>query len=265
MLRPRLTHFFLKATGLAFVMVAGLIAPAATAAGVYPSSTLGYDVSYATRVYPATIFNFAIVSVTRGKALVDNKRFVSEFAWARFGAAAAPTIYMNLNAPYGSTVAGHIGSPKACAAATNSEPTACEGYNYGYNAAKHSYAYAKANNAVSAIWWLDIETANSWSEDPAVNDATLQGAIDYLNAQGIRVGVYSMAFMWREIMGVGFVPKQALGGSMVTTPVWMPVGIMSQVAATNSCLTRTSFIPGNPIWLVQYEASSTAIDQNLAC
>ncbi len=237
----------------------------AVAAGVYPSSTLGYDVSYATKAYPATIFNFAIVSVTRGKALVDNKRFVSEFAWARFGAAAAPTIYMNLNAPYGSTVAGNIGSPKACAAAPSSEPTACEGYNYGYNAAKHSYAYATANGATSPIWWLDIEDANSWSKNLAVNDATMQGAMDYLNAQNIRVGVYSMAFMWKKIMGAGFTPKQVLDGSPVATPVWMPVGIMSQVAATNACLTRTSFIPGNPIWLVQYEANSTAIDQNLSC
>lgn len=258
----------IRTIALLAVAAVSVAAPvAAAAAGVYGASAIGYDVSYATHAYPATNFGFGIVGVTRGKAFVHNPRFASEYAWARFGSVTAPTVYMNLNAPYGSTVAGHIGTPKLCLgrAATSTEPTACEGYNYGYNAAKDAFSYAKSASAESAVWWLDIEEANSWSEDATVNGATIQGAIDFLNAQGVRVGIYSMPYMWRAIAGRDFVPAQALRGQAVATPIWLPVGIKSLVGAINTCVTGTSFIAGSPIWLIQYVADAKAIDQNLAC
>lgn len=245
------------------------------AAGIYPSSNLGYDLSYNTRVYPQTGFNFAIVGVNAGKAFTYNSRLVSEYNWAKFGSATAPTLYMNLNAPYGSTVAGHISRPKTCpvrvatsslsAGSAQAGPTECEGYNYGYNAAEDAYAYTQTKGTMSEFWWLDIEEANSWSATTTVNAATIQGAIDYLNTRSVRVGIYSMPRMWREIAGKGFTPTQTIGGKAVVIPTWLPVGVMSQVSATNACVTKKSFIPGSPIWLIQYEASSSAIDQNLSC
>jgi hypothetical protein len=263
------TNFILLTT----LALSGFSLPFITAAAVgspYTSSNLGYDVSFNAHSYPATSFNFGIVGVSGGKAFVDNDRLASEYSWARFGPSTAPTIYMNLNAPYGSTVAGHIESPKSCPpiatiSIVSTEPTTCEGYNYGYNAAQHAYAYAKSNGVTSSLWWLDIEEANSWSSDPAVNDATIQGAIDYLNAEGIRVGIYSTPDMWQDIAGSDFVPTQTINGDKVSTPNWLPVGIMSQIDALNACVTDTGFISGSPIWLVQYEANSTAVDQNIAC
>lgn len=241
---------------------------------VYPSSNVGYDMSYNTYVYPATIFSFGIVGVSGGKAFVHNDRLTSEYSWARFGAI-APTVYMNLNAPYGTTVVGHINDPKSCephaASSTPSissgqaEPTVCEGYNYGYNAAKDSYSYAKGAGVSSKLWWLDIEEANSWSADTAVNDATIQGAIDYLNTQGVRAGIYSVARMWSDIAGSGFVPAQTVNGQSAPAPTWLPIGISNLVSAINACATYTSFIVGSPIWLTQYVANPTAIDQNVSC
>lgn len=236
---------------------------------VYPPSNVGYDMSYNTYAYPATVFSFGIVGISGGKAFIHNDRLPSEYSWARLGGI-APTVYMNLNAPYGSTVTGHIDTPKSCPAraATSSgqvEPTACEGYNYGYNAAQDAYAYAKSKSVTSSFWWLDIEEANSWSPDTTVNDATIQGAIDYLNTQGTRAGIYSVARMWNDIAGNGFVPAQTMNGQSVPTPTWLPIGISSLVSAINACTTYTSFIVGNPIWLVQYVANSTAVDQNVAC
>ena len=238
-----------------------------TTSSPYGASSIGFDVSYGTRDYPATSFGFGIVSVTRGKAFVNNPRLVSEFNWAKFGSAVAPTLYMNLNAPYGSSVAGHTSTPKTCpsSVSTSTEPTACEGYNYGYNAARDAYGYAKTSGTTASLWWLDIEEANSWSDTLAVNDATIQGAIDYLNTQNVRVGVYSMGFMWNAIAGSTFVPTQTVSGVAVSTPTWLPVGIETLVGAINSCVTRASFISGNPIWIIQYVADATAIDQNLAC
>ena len=233
----------------------------------YITSNVGYDLSYNTFAYPSIGFNFGIVGITGGKAFVHNDRLVSEYSWARFGLGAAPTLYMNLNAPYGSTVIGHINGPKSCvlSTATSTEPTACEGYNYGYNAAHDAYSYTKSSGVSSSLWWLDIEEANSWSTNPAVNDATIQGAIDYLNTENIRVGIYSAPHMWQEIAGNDFIPIQTIGGKAVSIPNWFPIGIMNRVGAINACVTDTGFIMGSPIWLIQYETSSTAVDQNVAC
>ena len=232
----------------------------------YPSSNIGFDLSYNALSYPSDRFSFGIVGISGGKAFVHNNRLASEYSWTQFGTI-APTVYMNLNAPYGSTVAGNIASPKSCPAraATSTEPTACEGYNYGYNAAKDAYSYANSAGVSSKLWWLDIEEANSWSPDTLVNDATIQGAIDYLNTQGTRAGIYSVAGMWRDIAGSSFVPTQTIGGQTVSLPTWMPIGISDLVSAINICATGTSFVAGSPIWLVQYVANSTAVDQNVAC
>lgn len=253
-----------------FSLLSVFLLPAVSLAAVgspYTPSNMGYDVTFSTFAYPSESFGFAIIGVTGGKAFVDNKRFLSGVAWARFASATAATLYMNLNAPYGSTVKGHISSPRVCPvkAATSTEPTACEGYNYGYQAAEHSYLYAKARGFESSLWWLDIEEANSWSKDVTVNQATIQGAIDYLNTKNIRVGVYSMMRMWRDIAGKDFTPQQRIDAKDVVIPVWLPVGVRSQIGAINTCNSGKSFIPGSPIWIVQYEASSTAIDQNIAC
>jgi len=236
----------------------------------YFSSTMGYDLSYNTLSYPAESFGFAVVGVTGGKAFVHNSRISSEYQWTKFSAKTAATLYMNLNAPYGSTVVANIGAPKTCPAraagssATSTEPTACEGYNYGYNAAKDAYTYATGTGVTSSLWWLDIEEANSWSVDTSANDTTIQGAIDYLNSKNIRVGIYSVPFMWKNIAGT-YVPTQTIGGLPIPIPTWFPIGITTIVGAINACSTISSFIPGSPVWVVQYEADSTAVDQNVAC
>lgn len=141
----------------------------------YIASSDGYDLSFATTVYPTIPFGFAVVGVTGGKAFVHNPRIVSEYSWAHFGSGAAPTVYMNLNAAYGSTVtAANVSGPQNCTMSATApaistttattiypEPSVCESYNYGYNAAKDSYMYATNNKATSSLWWLDIEEANS--------------------------------------------------------------------------------------------------------
>ncbi len=226
-------------------------APHVSAAGsLYRQGALGYDLSYNTLAYPADSFGFAVVGVTGGKAFVHNARISSEYQWTRFSTATAATLYMNLNAPYGSTVAANIVSPKTCPSrlagesATTTEPTACEGYNYGYNAAKDAYAYATGAGVTSALWWLDIEEANSWSDDPSVNDASIQGAIDYLNSQNIRVGIYSVPSMWQNIAGT-YVPTQTIGGSSVLIPTWFPIDATpcSDWNTFASTVTRSGRVP----------------------
>ena len=246
---------------------------------VYPFGSLGFDLSFDTKAYPVDPFGFAVVGVSGGRAFSDNARLVSEYKWAQnFATRAAPTFYLNLNAPYGARATGaNVESPMACAtpfgASTTSasaggtypDPAPCAGYNYGYHTAEHSYEYATAQGVSARFWWLDIEEANSWSENAAVNDAVIQGAIDALNAHGVRVGIYSMTFMWNNIAGKGFVPTQTISGKTVPIPVWFPIGVATRTEAINACHTAPSFIPGMPVWIIQYEADSTAVDQNITC
>lgn len=250
----------------------------ATLGSLYPSSGVGYDISYNTKDYPQPPFGFAVIGVTAGKAFTANQRLFTEYDWARLSSATSPTFYLNLNAPYGSSATtANVTGPKACdtlfgpaktsaaSGGTYPEPTPCAAYNYGYNTAKHAYAYAANLPYVSSsFWWLDVEEANSWSDDTAVNDEVIQGAIDYLNSKDIRVGVYSVPYMWKNIAGAGFTPTQNAKGQ-TSIPTWFPIGISTQVKALNACLDRASFIPGSPVWIIQYELDRTSVDQNVAC
>src|SRR5206468_4872202 len=51
-------------------------------------------------------------------------------------------------------------------------------------------------------WWLDVETANSWTSTTAFNVDALQGAADYLASVGASsVGFYSGSSSWQPITG----------------------------------------------------------------
>ena len=248
-----------------------------TSGSPYTSSNLGYDLSYNARNYPQIPFGFVVVGVTAGKAYTHNDRAHSEYSFAQFGST-RPTFYLNLNAPYGSTAtSANMSAPHVCDAlfgatttstssgGTYPEPTICASYNYGYNAAKNAYSYTKSTNISSPLWWLDIEDANSWSPNVTVNDAVIQGAIDYLNSNSIRVGIYSVPYMWSNIAGDSFSPIQSLSGTSATTPTWFPIGIATEVKALNACFYSSSLIPNSPAWIIQYEEDSTSVDQNIAC
>jgi len=258
--------------GLASPVTAPPVAPSLphvpVVSSFYRASNLGFDYSYNAPSFPPASFGFGVIGVSGGKSFTQNPRLVQEFNWANFGSGARPTFYMNLNAPYGTTVAGHVSSPENCpttTVGTTTDPTACAGYNYGYNAAASALAYTKSNNVSSPLWWLDIETANSWSPDASVNDQVIQGAIDYLNSQGIRAGIYSMPYMWNTIAGTNFVPTQIVNGQQESLPLWIPIGISDQIGAGDYCSVGSPFVAGSPIWIVQYETSPTAVDQNFSC
>lgn len=248
-----------------------------TSGSSYTTGSLGYDLSFNTLSYPDVSPGFVVIGVTAGKAYTYNERIHSEYSFAQSGFI-RPTLYLNLNAPYGSTATStNISAPHVCGAlfgatttsvsagGTYPEPTVCASYNYGYNTAKDAYAYTTRARISSLLWWLDIEEANSWSLNVEVNDAAIQGAIDYLNSEGVRAGIYSVPYMWHAIAGDSFSPTQLLSGKSATTPTWFPIGISTQVNALNACFNNNPLIPGSPVWIIQYEANSTAVDQNIAC
>lgn len=117
----------------------------------------------------------------------------------------------------------------------------CQSYNYGYNAAQFSYQYAISQNASSPMWWLDIETANSWSAKTSLNDLVIQGAIEFLQGQNLTVGIYSTKNQWNAIAGTTYKPG---------LPNWV-AGAPSLSAAPSYCSSTYAF-GGGSVWLVQY-------------
>jgi hypothetical protein len=55
--------------------------------------------------------------------------------------------------------------------------------------------------AARAAWWLDIETANTWSSTVALNSADIRGMVDFFTGRSVTVGIYSTGFQWNQITG----------------------------------------------------------------
>lgn len=180
---------------------------------------IGYDISFPQcgRRFPSDPA-FAIVGVNGGRAFTVNPCLgagngPSQLAWA----GPYTEFYLNTGnpAPELSRAPWPTGqmAPRYC---THEDPDsiACA-YDYGWNGALHAYrtavrAYVSLGWApadavrtpVANRWWLDVETGNSWRDDPALNVAALQGAIDYLELMDVAaIGIYSTGHMWEAIVG----------------------------------------------------------------
>ncbi len=240
---------FRPALVVALVVTAILPLSGSALANVGPYTGLGYDISYPQCSGPITTTSFpgnsfAVIGVNHGRPYTTNECFADEFA-------KAPTmrsVYMNLAAPIGkSATADRTSVPKICQLGDR----ACKGYNYGFNAAKDAYA---TSGSQGGIWWLDIETTNSWI-GADVNRQTIQGAIDFFTTElystyaprstTMQVGVYSSPSMWNSITGSW---KNGL-------PVWY-------AGASGTTCSVPSFT-GGPVWLVQNASATSGGD--LAC
>jgi hypothetical protein len=235
----------------------------ASASSYYGSGTSGYDISYpqcstASTSWPVAAFG--IVGATGGRAFTSNSCLGTEFAWAGSGTpGAAPSLYMNLNYPVGSTASNGKTGPAGTCSKSNS---VCYAYNYGYNAA----SYAFGLGASSTMWWLDIETGNSWSKTNSLNDQVIEGAVDYIQTHGATAGVYSTASMWRTIAGSSFVPGATPGPGGLTSPLvvaanWVP-GSSSLCGNAGAALYSSG-----AVWLAQstVQVNGATYDADYAC
>lgn len=225
----------------------------ALAYGIFTSGQTGYDISYPQGSISSlpSAFDFLVVGTTNGRAYTDNPYLGTQVALA---GTKTLSLYMNLNAPVGSTVKGNTSTPETCVKGDK----LCQARNYGYNAAAHSYVYAQNNHANSTMWWLDIETGNSWSSSQAINDATIQGAINFLNLKGATVGIYSTQSMWNTIAGSSFIPNQTVNTNGFV-PNWIPgASASSPQVACSSTITANG-----QAWLTQYV--SGGLDHDYAC
>jgi len=157
---------------------------------------------------------------------------------------------MNLNYRIGRTAKnGNDGPLGKCGKRDND----CRDYNYGSNAAEAAFLYANSQGASSEVWWIDIETANSWSRKSAQNVLVIQGAVDYLVGQGRTVGIYSTSFQWGQITG---------GYDGFGVPIWI-AGATDAATAAAFCENSSLFFAGGDPWLVQYVENG--LDRDYAC
>jgi len=228
------------------------------------NTTRGFDISYPQcgGAYPANPA-FGIVGINGGRVFSVNPCLASQVTW---GGGAATELYANTANPGPALSsfwpAGQT-TPRFCDP-DNTDTADCA-FDYGFNAAKHSYETAAAaykslglsTSPSAARWWLDVETSNSWREDDlGMNVAALQGEVAYLrDVAGVTLlGFYSTTHQWGLITG----------GTKVFAayPSW-GAGARSERVARNLCETTTTSFTGGPLVMVQYPYSG--YDANVRC
>jgi len=233
-----------------------LNAVASAAFNPYVSGTAGYDFSYIQCGSAAPSATFGVVGVNAGYPFTYyNSCLASEYAAAATTGNAAVYINTGYDPTYTAIDGRH--TTQACANAspavtgTSAQQAA---WAVGCSEAERDLAYATAQSATSpTAWWLDVETANSWStSDLTLNDYTIQGIIATLRQSTTApVGVYSTAFQWNAITGGYQAPVDA---------DWVATGQRTLKRAKQSCA-GVGFT-GAQVWLVQYVAT---YDRDYAC
>ncbi len=228
----------------------------AAAAARYPEKGVGNDISFPQcgHDYPDDP-DFGIAGVTGGRAFTGNPCLRSQFRWARRAGSHA-SVYFNINyaRPEYQSFAAHALRGPAGSCEPSQNP--CTAYNYGWNAAADAVARAADAGAEPAMWWLDVETANSWADPPqlALNARVIEAALDMLRSRGMSAGIYSINEMWAQIAGRDYRPG---------VPVWYaetnPASGLS--SAPHYCDPAYAFT-GGAVWLVQWTDS---VDHDYAC
>ena len=233
----------------------------ATPLAVAAPTTRGYDTSWPQcgSAYPANPA-FGIVGVNKGIVFSANPCLASEITWA--GGTKAQ-LYANTGNP-GPALSSHWpsgqASPRWCDPA--STDTADCAFDYGYNAAKDSFADAVAafgtlrlaGSPAASAWWLDVETSNSWRSTVSLNVAALQGEADYFSSvAGVaKLGIYSTQYQWNQITG---------GSTALAAHHAWVAGVGSQKNARSHC--GAAGFTGGGVALAQY--SFSGFDADLAC
>src|SRR5713101_282835 len=227
---------------VSITVIAAMGALAAT--DPYPTGLVGYDVSYPQCGGTAAAGSFGIVGVNGGRPFTNNSCLGAEYAAAP--KSTAPSLYINT----GSAAANPTNITTGCSALSGPVPETSrqvQAWAIGCSEAETSMSYATAQGATSvAAWWLDVETANSWSSgNLSLNRYAIQGAVTRLAQSGLPVGIYSTASMWSASTGGNFSPTSVAAD-------WEAVG--------GSCSTP---FPTSPVWLVQ--STTSGFDSDLAC
>ena len=225
-------------------LLAGIVlfGSSAFAQGIYVSGTIGNDISWPNcNSRLTTGSKFGIVGVTDGLGYSTNPCLAKEATNY-----SSLSLYVNTGW-YSSSSHINTTSPQVCVAGDNN----CLAYNYGYNAGLYAYSAASSQGIHSSTWWLDVETANTWSNNAVQNQNSLQGEHDALIANGVTtVGAYSTTAQWDSVTGTW----------LNNWPSWGATTWKTANQAKTYC-TGHQFT-GGKTWLIQFSGKT---DQDYAC
>lgn len=253
--------------------------------GIPSPEYVGYDISYPQcgKRLP-TGQAFGIVGVNGGTAATTNTCLSDQLKWANksTGGSKQPLIQLYVNTANPGEVKDQITtwptSNTDKTGFTTSNPYGpCTGLNdqacswqYGWNRSVEANLdrfvpaakIAGINPSVSAYtWWLDVETMNTWQSGStdalARNTAAIEGMTAYYVSQNAKVGLYSTAVQWNQIVGSTVTATSNLNG----LPNWRPSGASLDNAKTNCSVTPLT--PGGFISLTQYVQQG--LDKNHSC
>lgn len=259
--------------------------PSGDAGAAAQKTPLGIDISWpqcakAPSVTPA----FVVVGVNNGRANDTNSCLVEQLAWAHANATGKTKqdnvqLYVNTANPGGlGTDSWPLNNIDAALNPVSSQYGQCTGgdtlacaWQYGWNHAqldaieRFAPAATLANipsNPSSYMWWLDVEVESTWKQlttpfDAQSNVAVLEGMTAYFNSINARVGLYSTASQWSQIVGAAVGPNSNLNG----LPNWRPGG-MNLKTAQQACA-ATPLTRGGIVVMTQYVSRS--LDYNYSC
>lgn len=210
-----------------------------------PVSQKIVDVSWPNcKANPTTNFHEGIIGVTGGLDFRPNPCLSLETGWF----VGHYALYMNTGYPGVAYGKKYMNAPLRCTISNKQ----CLAFNYGFAAAKYGVGVAARAGAYSNMWWLDVETDNSWTNSQAVNRAVLEGAIVAVmqNSFLSKVGIYSTPDQWQALTG----------GWNIHLPAWLATGATNPQSAARAC--KMAAFTGGALWLSQY---TTNIDANVAC
>ncbi|WP_458780108.1 hypothetical protein [Arthrobacter sp. D3-16] len=264
------------AARLAGVLFAALLMVPAAAASAAPSpgegkqSTLGNDVSWPQcgKDLPAGQA-FAIVGVNNGLANNTNPCLQEQLEWAATssGNSAQPevSLYVNTANPGSSGSWWPSSNEYPIGSAVHNPYGSCGEKDYG-RACAYMYGYAKAwddayirgiSNPSDYVWWLDVETENSWSTDKDANRAVLEGMTDFFQSIDVKdVGIYSTGLQWSRI--VGTVNNSS---NLYSLPSWL-AGARTVTGAKANC-SDPPLTAGGEVMLTQFVTRK--FDYNYSC
>ncbi len=235
----------IRVLSLAASLIVLLVVLVATHPSQKPVSSAIVDVSWPNcKTTPSQVFRSGVIGATGGLSFRPNPCLGEQTTWFMHYA-----VYINTGYPGNAHARRYQLSPRVC----GRYDSACLAYNYGFNAAQYAMQQANLNNVHANLWWLDVETENSWSSSPIVNRQSLLGAVAAI-IQSLpfetKVGVYSYHGQWDLLTG-----KWRNG-----LPAWSATGTTNRSSANKDC-DEPSFTGGEK-WLSQYTAG---LDQSVAC
>lgn len=232
-------------SGGLLIVLAGLALLSASRLSSPSGAKVFTDVSWPNcdKTVAANYAQYGIVGVSGGLDYHLNPCLITETQWfAHYG------LYVNTGYPGLADTKKLSLEPNACA----SDDYLCFAYNYGFQATAYDINYADRIGLAAPLWWLDVETDNSWTNNPLLNRASLQGAIDAIRQLSFKpiVGIYSTPDQW-AIITDNWRPA---------VPAWLGTGDTTQIMAINAC--RTPSFTAGTVWLTQY---TPYLDEDYAC